>query len=136
MNLSKPVHSDNPETKPLKRPAEVAELDFEHDAPTPGFEEEPQPAGTNPQARKAGLTEASQPGAGPTDDDLAPETLIREDGAGSADEHNPDTPEPADKHLSIVSKHEIGAGGGLNEAEMAALDPVGKNTSEHNKRLK
>lgn len=72
--------------------------------------------------RLAGLTEASQPGAGPTDDELAPEILIREDGALSPLEEGEDT--PADRAYSIVSAQEIGVGFGLDEAELALVDPL------------
>ncbi len=73
-------------------------------------------------AEDIGLTEASQPGQGPTNDDLAPETLIREDGARHPFEPGQDM--PADQDLETVDAREIGAGGGLDEAEEARIDPL------------
>lgn len=74
------------------------------------------------RARDIGLTEASQPGQGPTDDDMTPETLIREDGARHPFEPGADT--PADLDLETVGAGDIGAGGGLDEAEEARIDPL------------
>lgn len=74
------------------------------------------------RAEEIGLTEASRPGQGPTDDDLAPETLIREDGARHRFEPGGNT--PADRDFKTVDAEEIGAGGGLDEAEEARLDPL------------
>lgn len=76
------------------------------------------------QAREAGLTGASFPGEGPTDDDLSLETLIDEDGARSPEE--PGHGLPADKDLKITDGRHIGAGGGLDEAELAHTDPLDK----------
>ena len=80
----------------------------------------------DPNARNAGLTEASQPGQGPTNDDLTPETLILEDGARSQYEREQGNLDPVDKSLSIVSGSDIGAGGGLDEAELARINPVSR----------
>ncbi|WP_373187616.1 hypothetical protein [Halopseudomonas sp.] len=74
------------------------------------------------RAEEIGLTEASQPGQGPTNDDLAPETLIREDGARH--QFEPGERTPVDRDLEIVDAEEIGAGEGLDEAEQARLDPL------------
>lgn len=70
----------------------------------------------------SGLGRGIQPGAEPTDDDLAPETLIHEDGARSPYEEGDGM--PADEALKIVSGAKIGAGYGLDEAELAELDPL------------
>lgn len=59
---------------------------------------------------------------GSTDDDLSPETLIREDGARSARETG--CGKPADWDLSIVEEAQIGGGNGLDEAELARRDPL------------
>ncbi len=69
-----------------------------------------------------GLTEASQPGQGPTDDDLAPETLIREDGARGPFEAGGGG--AADRELDVVGAGDIGAGGGLDEAEEGRVHPL------------
>lgn len=55
-------------------------------------------------------------------DDLSPETLIDESGARSAREPGEDG--PLDQDLSIVDGDQIGAGGGLDEAELARRDPL------------
>ncbi|MGY2375296.1 serine kinase/phosphatase [Pseudomonas sp. SDO524_S393] len=58
-------------------------------------------------------------------DDLTPETLIKEDGARDAAEEGNDN--PADYDLSIVDEDDIGGGNGLDEAELADIDPVDGN---------
>ena len=55
-------------------------------------------------------------------DDLEPEDLIKEDGARSA--HEPSAELPADEDLSVVDVAEIGAGYGLDEAELAHTKPL------------
>ena len=57
-----------------------------------------------------------------TDDDLSPETLIREDGARDALEA--DESFSPDWDLSIVGEADIGGGKGLDEAELAQRDPL------------
>ncbi|HXQ99877.1 MAG TPA: serine kinase/phosphatase [Pseudomonas sp.] len=74
------------------------------------------------RAREAGMTGGSMDDHNSTDDDMSPETLIKEDGARSASEKGEG--DPADFDLSIVDEDEIGAGGGLDEEEMAILDPL------------
>lgn len=74
------------------------------------------------RVREAGLTGASTADHHPTDDDLAPEVLIREDGARSASERGADR--PADFDLSVADQADIGAGHGLDEEELAILDPL------------
>ena len=74
------------------------------------------------RAREAGLTGASMDDHQPTDDDLSPETLIHDDGARSAKEAGEGG--PADLDLSIVDEDDIGAGAGLDEEDMAILDPL------------
>lgn len=74
------------------------------------------------RAREAGLTGASMEDHNPTDDDMSPETLIREDGARSPDE--PGDSGAADQELSFVDEDEIGGGDGLDEEELALIDPL------------
>ena len=74
------------------------------------------------RVREAGLTGASTDDHDPTDDDMSPETLIGEDGARSAKERGEGG--PADFDLSVVDEDEIGGGAGLDEEEMAILDPL------------
>lgn len=108
------------------RPAEADELNFEDDAPTTDPDEPQDGDVIDPTVRTAGLTEASQPGEGPTNDDLTQETLILEDGARSPHEPQQGNVEPADKTLSIVRDDEIGAGSGLDEAELARAQPLNR----------
>ncbi|AZE70963.1 Phosphotransferase system, HPr-related protein [Pseudomonas synxantha] len=77
------------------------------------------------RVREAGLTGASTDDHESTDDDMSPETLIHEDGARDAREAGED--DPADFDLSIVDEDEIGGGNGLDEAELADIDPVDGN---------
>jgi len=74
------------------------------------------------RVREAGLTGASMPDHQPTADDLSVETLFDESGACSPHErgHGP----PTDQKLRIVDEDEIGGGSGLDEAELARVDPL------------
>ncbi len=72
--------------------------------------------------REAGMTGASTDDHQPTDDDLSPETLIHEDGARSASERGEGN--PADLDLTVVDEDDIGGGDGLDEEEMAIVDPL------------
>lgn len=74
------------------------------------------------RVREAGMTGASTDDHQPTDDDLSPETLIHEDGARSASERGEDN--PADLDLTVVDEDHIGGGDGLDEEEMAIVDPL------------
>ncbi|MEE4909630.1 serine kinase/phosphatase [Pseudomonas alliivorans] len=74
------------------------------------------------RVREAGMTGASTDDHQPTDDDLSPETLIHEDGARSPNERGEDN--PADLDLIVVDEDDIGGGDGLDEEEMAIVDPL------------
>jgi len=74
------------------------------------------------RVREAGMTGASTDDHESTDDDMSPETLIHEDGARDAREAGEDS--AADYDLSVVGEDEIGGGNGLDEAELANLDPL------------
>jgi hypothetical protein len=74
------------------------------------------------RVREAGMTGASTDDHNPTDDDMSPETLINEDGSRSPREASEGG--PADFDLSIVDEEDIGGGDGLDEEEMAILDPL------------
>ncbi|MGU3308307.1 serine kinase/phosphatase [Pseudomonas sp. M5A4_2d] len=112
------------------RMGSIHELDFDEEAPTaeigdeipPGEREHLMP---DERVREAGMTGASTDDHEPTDDDMSPETLIHEDGARDAREEGEDS--PADYDLSIVDEDEIGGGNGLDEAELADIDPVDGN---------
>jgi hypothetical protein len=60
--------------------------------------------------------------SGATYDDLAPETLIREDGARSPSEAGDEI--PADRTYRVVSREEAGGTYGPDEAELARIDPL------------
>ena len=77
-------------------------------------------------ARNASLSGAAMPGDGAGDDDLDLEMLIPEDGARDAKEAAEGRDGPADWDLSVVDEDEIGAGHGLDEAQFAEIDPVGR----------
>ncbi|MCP1472717.1 hypothetical protein ABIA54_003200 [Pseudomonas sp. EB276 TE3739] len=109
------------------RMGSVHELDFDEDEPSAKIgdelpEREREQLMPEERVREAGLTGASVDDHQPTDDDLSPETLIREDGARDADE--PGEGNPADWDLSEVGENDIGGGDGLDEAELADLDPL------------
>lgn len=71
--------------------------------------------------RDAGLTAGELPGRNLTADDLAPETLLDEDGA--RDEFGDDSEQlPADQSLRTVGSEEIGGGTGLDEEELARIE--------------
>ncbi|MFW9266118.1 serine kinase/phosphatase [Pseudomonas sp. NR3] len=85
-------------------------------------EEEREQLMPDERVREAGMTGASMEDRQPTDDDMSPETLIHEDGARDAREAGED--EQADWDLSVVGENDIGGGDGLDEAEMADIDPL------------
>jgi len=105
------------------RPAELDELDFSDDESPSFYDLEPEDVTGVSNSEVDNLSPA-KPGGEPTLDDLAPEILIEEDGARSPHEPGEDT--PMDKDLRIVKKDEIGAGYGLDEAELARRDPLDK----------
>ncbi|NMY29506.1 serine kinase/phosphatase [Pseudomonas sp. WS 5021] len=112
------------------RMGSMRELDFDEQEPTAEIGEEI-PRGErehlmpDEREREAGMTGASTADHEPTDDDMSPETLIHEDGARDAREEGEG--EQADWDLSIVDEDEIGGGNGLDEAELADIDPVDGN---------
>ncbi|NMX68916.1 serine kinase/phosphatase [Pseudomonas sp. WS 5059] len=112
------------------RMGSMRELDFDEQEPTAEIGDEI-PRGErehlmpDERVREAGMTGASTADHEPTDDDMSPETLIHEDGARDAREEGEG--EQADWDLSIVDEDEIGGGNGLDEAELADIDPVDGN---------
>lgn len=109
------------------RMGSVRELDFDEEDSSARIgderlEKEREQLVPRERVREAGLTGASTDDDQPTDDDLSPETLIREDGARDAQEAGNDS--SADWDLSIVDEDEIGGGNGLDEAELALRDPM------------
>ena len=109
------------------RMGSMHELEFDDEQPSAKIGDE-LPQGEREQlmprerVREAGMTGASTDDHQPTDDDMSPETLIREDGARDAREAGGD--EQADSDLSVVDENDIGGGDGLDEAEMADIDPL------------
>jgi len=75
------------------------------------------------RVREAGLTGGSVADHQPTADDLSPETLIEENGARSPREPGDDEG-PLDRRGRIAGAAEVGAGHGLDEAELARVDPL------------
>lgn len=109
------------------RMGSVHELDFDDEQPGGKIgdelpEREREHLMPRERVRDAGMTGASTADHQPTDDDLSPETLIREDGARDAREIGRGHETGWD--LSIVDEDEIGGGDGLDEAEMARRDPM------------
>lgn len=79
------------------------------------------------RVREAGMTggEALGPDVhedGVTMDDMSPETMLDESGA--RDPAEPGDGDPADYDLSIVDEDQIGAGGGLDEAQEGRVHPL------------
>lgn len=112
------------------RMGSMHELDFDDEQPSAKIgdelpEQERKQLMPEERVREAGLTGASTADHEPTDDDMSPETLIREDGARDASEAG--EADQADWDLSIVDEDEIGGGNGWDEAELADLDPVDGN---------
>lgn len=108
---------------PSEVAAEVDELEFPDEGVMGPVGEQPSEQGLDPQrVNEAGLTEASFPGGGPTMDDVTPETILPDDGARSPNE--PGAGEPTDQQLSEAGVDEIGARGGLDEAELGRADPL------------
>jgi len=111
---------DEPFDPDIERLGEQDELSFA-DAEEPSFRDlTPEISETEFVAHKG--NQPPMPGDGPTNDDLAPEILILEDGANSPFE--PGSGKPADERLSIVREDDIGEGYGLDEAEQARVDPL------------
>ena len=112
------------------RMGSMRELDFDEETPTAEIGDEIPLAEReqlmpDERVREAGMTGASTADHESTDHDMSPEMLIQEDGARDALEEGED--EPADWDLSIVDEDEIGGGNGLDEAELADIDPVDGN---------
>jgi hypothetical protein len=111
------------------RMGSMKELDFDDDEPSAKIGDElPQSEREQlmprERVREAGMTGASTQDHEPTDDDMSPQTLIREDGARDASEAGHG--DQADWDLSIVDEDDIGGGDGLDEAELAQHDPLDK----------
>ena len=109
------------------RMGSMHELDFDEEEPSAKIGDElPQAERERLMPRErvqeAGMTGASTDDNESTDDDMSPETLIREDGARDAQEAGEG--DPADWDLSIVDEDDIGGGNGLDEEEMARRDPM------------
>ena len=112
------------------RMGSMHELDFDDDEPSAKIgeeipENEREQLMPRERVREAGMTGASTDDHEPTDDDMSPETLIREDGARDAKETGEEG--QADWDLSIVDEDDIGGGNGLDEAELAKRDPLDGN---------
>ena len=107
------------------RMGSMRELDFNKEEPSAQIGNEIAPRERKHRVREAGMTGASTADQESSEEDMSPETLIREDGARDAQEAGEG--EQADWELSIVDEDEIGGGNGWDEAELADLDPVDGN---------
>lgn len=114
-----PIDPPDDDIRPEER---VDELEFPERGPMEPVEQDIGAEAASERAANAGLTEASQPGEGPTMDDAAPETLMPEDGSRSPLEAGDET--PADLDLTTVDGREAGLGGGLDEAELGRAKPL------------
>jgi hypothetical protein len=109
------------------RMGSIHELNFDEDEPSAKIgdelpENERKQLMPDERVREAGMTGASTEDHEPTDDDMSPETLIREDGARDASEAGEEG--PIDWDLSVVDEDDIGGGNGLDEEELARRDPL------------
>ena len=109
------------------RMGSMHELDFDEEEPSAKIgdeltQTERERLMPRERVREAGMTGASTDDHESTDDDMSPETLIREDGARDA--HEAGEGGQADWDLSIVDEDDIGGGNGLDEEEMARRDPM------------
>ena len=109
------------------RMGSMHELDFDEEEPSAKIgdelpENEREQLMPRQRVLDAGMTGASTADHESTDDDMSPETLIREDGARDA--HEAGKGDQADWDLSIVDEDDIGGGNGLDEAEMAQQEPL------------
>lgn len=111
----------------INRKAELDELNFSDDEPSSTFmdwipESEYELEENSERLKHTKRAKTAMPGDEPNDDDLAPETLIKEDGARSSRERG--SGKAMDQRLSIVDEDEIGGGNGLDEAELARVHPL------------
>lgn len=127
-NKTTPLSLNRNADDAIERESPIAELNFSDDDSAPSFRDlEPEteedfaqdPAKATPQIRVGALSASEV-----SEDDLAPEILIREDGALSPQETGSDR--PADQTLRVVDADKIGAGTGWDEAELAEPDPLHK----------
>ncbi|SEE52225.1 hypothetical protein SAMN04490185_5998 [Pseudomonas frederiksbergensis] len=112
------------------RMGSMHELDFDEEEPSAKIgdeltQTERERLMPRERVREAGMTGASTDDHESTDDDMSPETLIREDGARGA--HEAGEGGQADWDLSIVDADDIGGGNGLDEEELARRDPMDGN---------
>ena len=102
----------------INRPAELDELNFSDEA-GPSFLDLTPEIETERLGEQVFLESEDDQSS---DDDLTPDILIRADGSRSP--HEPGGTIPHDESLSIVNEDEIGEGYGLDEAELAHIDPL------------
>src|SRR5690606_30840183 len=105
-------------TESARRQVEQDYRDAPTESPIGPIAEVPSRQEAGDRSAEACLTEAASPCQGPTADDAAPETLMPDDGARSSHARGPDEP-AADTELDEGPANRIGAGKGLDEAELA-----------------
>src|SRR5690625_756950 len=106
---------------------EYDELFFDDEEPPEGAEQLPdfeiERHHSPERTQHAGMTGASRNADASTLDDASPETLLPEDGARSPDEAGGEGT-ATDQRLSKTRVDNIGAGSGLDEAELARAQPL------------
>lgn len=110
-------------TEAARRQAEEDNREAPDDRPMGPVGNTPTRGESAKRAGEAGLTEASMPGQGPTDDDATPETLNPDDGSRSAEEAGV-AASAADTELTEVGKAGVGGRHGLDEAEAGRTRPL------------
>src|SRR5690606_12901058 len=123
MNRDRQEPDEQFHTESARRQIEQDDGDAATDSHTGTITKLPSRHEAGDRSAEAGLTEAAIPGHGPTADDAAPETLMPDDGARSPQERGPVEP-AADTELEEVPANRIGAGKGLDEAELARRKPL------------
>lgn len=114
--------SGNPSRSADETPEpEVNELDFKHKEPSNRAGDMATQENVAGEGRNAGLSGGAIPDTDRTADDLTPDTMVDEDRTGSPLEN---AGSAADETLQQKDISEIGAGTGLDEAELARARPL------------
>lgn len=123
MNNDKHEPDEQALTEAARRQVEADNREAPDDRPMGPIGGVPSRDESTKRAGEAGMTEASLPGHGPTDDDATPETLMPDDGSRSAAEAGTNA-DAADSQLTEVGRAEAGGGYGPDEAELGRSRPL------------
>lgn len=123
MNNDKHEPDEQALTEAARRQVEADNREAPDDRPMGPIGGVPSRGESTKRAGEAGMTEASLPGHGPTDDDATPETLMPDDGSRSAAEAGTNA-DAADSQLTEVGRAEAGGGYGPDEAELGRSRPL------------